>query len=202
MLICLCCATYLISQKKAAKEQSTVRYELASLEDLYGESLYKALFSLDELRPYSIIQIDRISESYKNDWMSPSETVKKLTEADKSLLLDNISQLIEGSNDPIIKATTVEKIKNWCIDYEQFYFVLNKMGVEEIMLLQAAHKIEPTREVVESFVEKKSPETSYLSSVNKERVIYQTINAISELKKDAQFDYFSRFFGEIALLSK
>jgi len=71
---------------------------ISNLEDVYGkDNLILAYYSIEELRPYSILLFESTLSTYSKEWVRPIEYSSLLTEKEKNILEQRIIQYIEDS---------------------------------------------------------------------------------------------------------
>jgi hypothetical protein len=194
---------YAISTDKAKSSASSeVKRSLLEYENTYDQALYKSFYSIEELRPYSIIQLDKIADLYQNEWITPDNIVQRLDDSDKKFMIDKITELIESQETTDRGKNMLEKIKHWCMDYSLLSFINDKLGIEDKDIFNALYRIDATKEVMGQFVEKKSPVEDNFSDEGKCKAYYSAINYISTLDFNAELSYFSEVYKNLAQTSK
>ena len=174
---------------------------LTDMENNYSDLLYKAFFSIDELRPYSIIQLDKISKIYDNKWISPDKINLLLDDNDRNVLIVQISEYIDNFNDEAKETSMLNRIKYWCIASLQFDLLLKQMEISHETLAKA---------FIASKAEYINPNTGELSRMedNKltpesiEKNYFETLNHISALALVDQFRFYGNFYNKLADLTK
>jgi hypothetical protein len=190
---------YVISTDKAKSYAgSEVKRTLIEYSDIYDQALYKSFYSIEELRPYSIIQLDKIADLYQNDWITPDNIVPKLDESDKIFMIDKISELIESRVSTQYRKNILEMIKHWCMNYSQLSFISDKLGIHDHDVFNALFNIDATREIMRQYVEKKSPVEDNFSVEGKSKAYYSAINYISTLDFNEELSYFSEVYKYLA----
>jgi len=181
-----------ISQQDAKK--NNVETEIRNLENVFGNSFYKALYSIDELRPYSIIQIDKIAQMYDNNWISPKAIVAKLNHKDKEVLISGIVDYITNLEVKKSEKNILNKIKAWCVAENQLNLIAKKIGIGRTNVLKIIMNYLPSpinSNTGEIIINDKA-------STNEEYYYYATINQLSNLKPKELYHLFSNIFGELA----
>jgi hypothetical protein len=194
----LCFVTYLISQKNDANHKDAVRKELTKVSNTDNDMVYKAFYSLEELRPFSIIQIDKISEIYQNDWISPADIVGKLTAEDKLFLMDRIVDMIENTPSEFSREKLMQKINDWCNSYYQIKYLNNRMEFSMEELVSACSGIDEIKDFVESLKEKRSFDKNWLNKINKDKAFFAVVNYVSNMNKKSQCQFYSKLYGQLA----
>lgn len=181
-----------ISQQDAKK--NNVETEIRNLENVFGNSFYKALYSIDELRPYSIIQIDKIAQMYDNNWISPKAIVAKLNHKDKEVLISGIVDYITNLETKKSGKNILNKIKAWCVAENQLNLIAKKIGIGRTNVLKIIMNYLPSptnSNTGEIIINDKA-------NINEEYYYYATINQLSNLKPKEQYHLFANIFGALA----
>jgi hypothetical protein len=164
------------------------------IEKEYGDVFVEALYSVDETRPYSIIQIDKVSMIYNNNWISPVVILKMLTVEDKKYLVDEIVKFLSSFDNQSEATAIVEKLKAWCLTMYQFDYFTDKLkvGIQQILLLlgdvHSGHVNANTGESVDKLNKQGDDEQEY----------YEIVNFMSMLKQNEQFKIIGRLFNSLA----
>lgn len=181
-----------ISQQDAKK--NNVETEIRNLENVFGNSFYKALYSIDELRPYSIIQIDKIAQMYDNNWISPKAIVAKLNHKDKEVLISGIVDYITNLETKKSEKNILNKLKAWCVAENQLNLIAKKIGIGRTNVLKIIMNYLPSptnSNTGEIIINDKA-------NINEEYYYYATINQLSNLKPKEQYHLFANIFGALA----
>jgi hypothetical protein len=197
-VIFLFIATCLISQKKDNESDDSVKSQIKQSINSYDDTFFEALFSLEELRPFSIIQLDKISDNYNNQWISPNKIVEMLSNEDKVVLIEKITELLETTPDKSVKTNIIDKIQRWCNGYELFCFLTKRMNAGKENILTAAYDIESTKGVIETYIERNSYNQDWIKTIDVEKAYFSTINKISEFSNKEQLLFYSELFHKIA----
>jgi F0F1-type ATP synthase delta subunit len=182
-----------ITAQENNREES-IKNSLYQLKQIFGDSFFESLYSIDELRPYSIIQIDKIAREYDNSWISPKTFVSQLNEKDKIKLTEKISEYIADLEDAFAQNQILTGIKSWCISANQLNLIAHKIGIGRTNVLNIVMMFLPapvntnTGEIISTDNSKNNGEYYY----------YSTINQLSNLSQKEQFRLYSKIFGELA----
>ncbi len=173
--------------------------EIHYIIEKYGDRAYKSFYSIDELRPYSIIQIDRISELYNNKWLSPDLIMKKITAKDKKILNNSIigyiNDMKKNKREYILK-----KIINWCKADLQFSFINNDLGIYRENLIKAVHQVTSSQRIISKYYDLKANNIEKLSPEQMNKAYYETLNLVSSLKFRDQLKYYSEIYNQLAII--
>jgi len=177
----------------ADEQDSTVEEAIFQLEESFGSTFYKSLYSIDELRPYSIIQLNKTISSYENSWISPDDIVSKINNNDRKVLKNSLLEFLMTLESDIERNMILNKIKYWCISACQLELMINKMEIpKDEVLLYIIPKIPAavnsnTGEIV-----------SENSNNNTDYYYYTVINQLSKLNLKEQFKLYSDIFSEFS----
>ncbi len=167
----------------------------------FGQSAYKSFYSIEELRPISIIHLDKTSEMYANKWISPDEIIPLLNNEEKKSLKSRIGDIIETMEPERRKNMTLQ-INNWCMADIQFSVLLNTMGFAPSELLKAVYENDRTRYIFHEFGKQGNTEINLMEPNDKDKALNKAKNAISYMTKKEQMDYYSDIFSKLALIVK
>ena len=183
---------------QAMESKLNAKEELNSLYENYGDVLLKSFFSLEELRPFSIIQFDKLSDNYDNKWISPEKIVAGLKDEEKTMLLDKIITLIESDENPANSTKTLDKIKSWCLAEVQFGFLTDKIGINQASVIKAIRNINTVRQITDTGAPVKGNKQSDLD----DKMFFGAINYISSLSFDQQLKYYSDVYNQLSDICK
>ncbi len=188
------------AEEKTKSNLKQISDNITKLNVEYSDAFYKALFSIDEIRAYSIIQIDKISNLYNNNWISPNKILTLLDKNDKELLNIGLSEFIDSYSDIKKQEELFIKIRNWCNAEFEMNLLTYKMGLPEERLIKALMKINP---IIVSDVTGETINPSTLkNSKNDEQYYFLCLNSISNMTINDQLKYYSKLFNQLADLSQ
>lgn len=168
---------------------------ISSIDSLYNDyknTFIRACFSIEELRSFSIINIDKISREYDNEWISPDEIVSKLNLKEQKQLIEVLKGFISDLNDIKKSESLVIKLNQWCILDMHLKFISNHYGITQRKLVEFILKtdIEFTDPITGTRITQ--------SSHSVEQLYYIAINNISSLPQKQIFTFFKQLFGVLA----
>ena len=166
----------------------------------YGDRAYRAFYSIEELRPYCIIQIDKIIEMFDDDWLSPSTIVPMLDKNDKELLKIKVLEYIKSLDNDNKKNVIVLKIISWCKADMQFSFLKEELGIYPENLMQALHNVNIKKQLIAKYYDYKSANTKEMSDEQKDYVYFKTLNILSIMNFKDQMLYYGDVYNQLALL--
>jgi hypothetical protein len=186
----------------AEKKASNIDLQINSLIDKYGERVFHSFYSIEEIRPFSIVQIDKILELYNNTWLSPKIIMEKLNEEDKITLKTNVIGYIESFSDEKKKEYIILKLTNWCKADMQFSFINKELGVYQENIMTALQSVNIDKKLVFKYYDTKSAVNDKLTADQLDFAYYQTLNLISAMSVPEQLRYYGDLYNHIAELSK
>jgi len=169
--------------------------ELNKLERQFGENIYVSFYSLDELRSFAIIQLDKTSDNYNNCWLSPELTAKYLSAKEKGILKKAIADFIASSDN---SKENLNKIKYWLAADGQFSAMAKGYGLsldEIVKLLMSNPK---TQYLLNEINPSGNIPISDLSEIEKNKLYHRSINVLCEMEVVNQFHYYASIFSSYA----
>jgi len=156
---------------------------------------------LEELRPFSIVQIDQICDMYSSNWLSPNVIISKLNNNDKQTLTKNVAEYIESFNDTDKEKFLLLRIVNWCKADMQFAFINGSLGIFQDNIVQALNNVNKTNQYFLIYDVKADGSTKDTTQ-QKEFTYYQTLNLISTMKTSDQLKFYGDIFYQLAALAE
>ena len=200
--IALISLVYLLySDENASNDvNGNVKGQINNLADKFDGRLYKAFYSIDELRPFSIVQIDKVIESYNEDgkWMSPEAIISELNDKDKNKLKDRVIEYIESFEPGTRRSIILDKLESWCKADAQFDFINNELGIYRDSIIETMHQLNVGRGMISKYYDFKSIPKNELTNEQKEFAYYQTINLLSNMKFADQLKYYSDMYNQLS----
>jgi hypothetical protein len=181
----------------SAKKGHTITNELVSISEKFESSIFKSFYSIENIRPYSIVHIDKISEIYENKWISPNDIVAMLEKNDKLLLLEMVSDFAMELK-PEQRSKYFSSIKSWCISDMQFSFLSKAFDFSNDEIIEAITKTDGTNMLLKQFSPHSNPKLSKLSAIEKNQLISNAQNIISKLTHKEQMHYYSSLYKNLA----
>ncbi len=188
------------AEEKTKNNLKQISDKILKMQVEYGDAFYKALFSLDDIRAYSIIQVDKISNLYNNNWISPNKILSLIDKKDKELLNIGLSEFIDSYSDNKKQEELFTTIRNWCIAEFEMKILTSKMGLPESRLINALMKINPI--IVSNVTGETIQPSSIKNSQNDEQYYFLCLNSISSMTINDQLRYYSKLFNQLADISQ
>ncbi len=193
---------YLLHSDVISKEsnKTEVSEEIDSLYSKFDKVLIEAFYSVEELRPFSIVQIDKVIELYnKNEgWLSPDILASKLDKKDIRHLMDRVVEYINSFSPESRKVKTIDKLSNWCKAYSQFKFLVEIMRVDDTNLKDLIHNVNVKKGFDAKYFDIKSIPNKELTFEQKKYVFYQTLNLLASMQMTQQFRYYVDIYTGIS----
>jgi hypothetical protein len=185
----------LIAQQKDAF-QSRAELEIDRIHQKYGDNLLLALYSIDEIRPFMILHVDKVIDNYNKKWMSPSEIVSMLNAEDKKIALAAAIEFVDDIKDFEKRNQFLDRLSHWCMASNQFNFLRTEFGYQYSDLFHAARNVKYTMELpeIQSDLE--------LNPSNTEKAMITLNNQISNLTMKQQIRYYGEIYWKLSEIEK
>jgi hypothetical protein len=188
--------------KPEEEKKVEIKKHLLDLSRTYSDGFYKSVYSIEELKPYFILQIDRINTVYSNSWMSPDKIVELLSERDKAYLVKKLVDYISNINDSTKENAMIQKIQSWCLGQYQFDFITDKLCFSNEIIVNTAYSIPASKAIVAQYYGQQGPKTVKLSEEQITKAYYETLNFVSGLKPEEQLKYYSEIYNKLSTVSR
>ena len=187
--------------QSTVNKKSDVNNRIKVIVEKYGDRAFKSFYSLEELRPYSILQVDHICDLYGDTWLSPTAILKKLTKEDKELLTKSIGEYIDSFDDINKQNFVIARIINWCKADMQFSFLNKDLDYFQENVFTAMMNVNKINQY-SNLCDYKSAEIEVLNSEQNDYTYYQTLNVISALALPEQLRFYGDIYYQLATLNK
>jgi hypothetical protein len=191
----------LFARNSSDDKDGSTKKELNELYKQYDEGLLKAFLSIEELRPFSIIQFDKFSDKYKNEWTSPSKMIEKLNKHDRELLINRVADYLDRQGEQKNKSGIINKLKYWCIADEQFNILTEKMCLPDDIVFKALSEVAGTRNIFTQEKDDKLKDINNLNSLQVEQLYIETMNYISTLSLKEQLRCYGEVYSQLSVLT-
>lgn len=183
------------------RKNSDIKDKVMLLVEQYGDRAFKAFYSLDELRPYCIVQIDKICDMYGNNWLSPVKIMENLKAEDKKFLAKSVAEYIESFPDENKKNYIISRIISWCKGDLQFTFLNEGMGIYNDNIYRALNDVNRNNQFHSPY-DYKSAESEIISNDQNDFIYYQTLNLVSGMAFSDQLKFYGDIYYQLAENSK
>ena len=187
-------------QQKVEKP-ATIEMQISNIVKIYGDGAFKSFYSLEELRPYSIVQIDRICDLYDKDWLSPNTILTKLDIEDRQMLTKSVAEYIGSFNDANKEKYILTRIINWCKADMHFSFINTGLGVYRENIVQALINVNKANQYFLIYNVKADGELKEPNQQN-DYTYYQTLNLISTMKTSDQLKFYGDIYFQLASIAE
>ncbi len=192
---------YSQTTKTAEDKDSAEQKQLKELYKKYDKSLFKAIFSLEELRPYTIIQIDKLSDTYKNEWTSPEAMYEMLNKKEREYIINKIAVYLHDSKDRSRSTRIEEKLKYWCIADVQFSLITDDFGFYNEDIFRALMEIANTKQFFIREIDGKPIDLKSLTKTQSDKIYSNAMNYISSLSLKDQLKCYSEVYSQLSNIS-
>ncbi len=169
------------------------------LEIEYGqEVLHLSFFSIDELRPYSILQNESTVSIYTNSWVLPKVYLKSLSLDERKSLNSRIFSYVEDF-DTTRQEHIFSKINNYLYTYTVFEKLLvDSDDNKKLKIFQTLRQMDITRSAFDhiSTMGEFNPEDLKSNELNQAKV--KAYNKIADLDEQSRLLYYSEFFKSVS----
>lgn len=195
-LIALVTIFVLISNERTIKK-SELDENLIRIEEEFKYSFYHSLFSVEELRPYAILQSPKTLELYAEDWISSDQYLDALNNKDLDKLKEEILVYLSSIEEE--KALKIiNKLEKWCIVNLQFE-VFEKYGLKDDAILNALYKNDITHEIFNKHINSGPFVLSTIPASKKNEIINDAMNLIAEQPTKDQLYFHSSLYRNFAI---
>ncbi|MFN3194853.1 MAG: hypothetical protein ACE364_02765 [Chlorobiota bacterium] len=173
---------------------------ISNLKEIYGQDrLLLAYYSIEEFRPYSILQFESTVNKYSKQWVKPYDYSSLLTDKEKEILTKRIIQYIEDSE--IEKSDDlVNKLKNYLYTFNTLENLSIANENYKLKSLQTLRNLKATRYAFENVSTLGEFEEDDYDSIELNQAKIKAYNIIADLDEDARYLYFSEYFKNYAKL--
>ncbi|GEM_PF-2339722 len=172
---------------------------IRKLELEYGqEALHISFFSIDELRPYSILQNESTVSIYSNNWVPPRDFLNSLSMDERKELNSRIYSYVEDFD-----TTQLSKIYNKISNYLYTYTVFEKLLMDsdeskKLKIFQTLRQMDRTKSAFEHISTMGEFNSSDLKSNLLNQAKVKAYNRISDLDDQSRLLYYSEFFKSVS----
>lgn len=172
---------------------------ISNLELEYGqEVLHLSFFSIDELRPYSILQNESTVSIYTNNWVLPKEYLKSLSLDERKSLNSRILSYVEDFDSTHL-TQIYSKIKNYLYTYTVFEKLLvDSDAVKKLKIFQTLRQMDITRTAFDHISTLGEFNTEDLKSNELNQAKVKAYNKIADLDEQSRLLYYSEFFKSVS----
>lgn len=187
-----------ITSNKTIDTESPSEF-LNKLESQYGEeTLNIAFFSIEELRPYSILQNEATVSKYSNKWVTPAEYLSLLDESEKNELDSSVSKYIQD-----FELDRKQKVYSKIIGYLYTYTIFENLFIAndnnyKLKIFKALRQMQVTRTAFEHISTLGEFTSEDIGSVELNQAKVKAYNNISNLDEQSRLIYYSEFFKNLS----
>ena len=197
ILLLSCC--FLHTTKSYAMDSAAVHQNINELILTYNDSVYEAIFSIDDFKPFAVLNIDRIADEYDNQWFAPDSIILTLNQEEKNQLISSIATFIASKEKPR-KFTT--KIRNWCIADMQFKFISSSLGFNKSSIITAVQNITSTRSIIDQYRNQAAADSTATTTLTNNQIYFYTLNSLAAISFKSQLRYFAQVYNQLSIITK
>lgn len=173
---------------------------ISNLAEVYGQDrLLLAYYSIEEFRPYSILQFESTVNKYSKQWVRPIDYSSLLTDEEKKILTQRIIQYIEDSE--IEKSDDlVKKLSNYLYTYFTIENISLVNETSKIKSLQTLRNLNTTRYAFEEVSTLGEFEEEDYNNIELNQAKVKAYNIIANLDDESRYLYLSEYFKYFANL--
>jgi hypothetical protein len=179
---------------------NSVKSKIDKLTEENQNNIYLAYFSLNELRSFSIIQIDKFSSKYDKKWIDPKTYAGELNNDDKELLRSKIIDYINSYKDLKKQGEILNKLYFWCYNEHHLNSIINTFSINQDTVTSAALNTDFLKSVNVKYMNQSSSEYKKLSNEDYKKAYYDMLELVSSLKPREQFAFYSTFYKELSAM--
>lgn len=191
-------ALYLSGQKNLFEKQD-IRKNVERIHEEFGDGMFRAFYAMNELRPYSIIQLESTIDLYSNSWISPVELAGRLTAEEKEQLIEAIVEYL-AAFDYDERVEIYRKLNLFCVSDKEMELVEYSLG-DKKMIFRALKNSDITKEYFTQFSDRSYLGVDDLSSGQSEKAYYEALNKIATMDDAERFAYLSEFYKNMSQLA-
>lgn len=177
---------------------NNLEYNLEYIFNRYNTNVYESIYSINELRAYSIIQLDKTIEIYDNTWIAPETFSAMLDDKDKTILKEQIFKYF-NSLDNIAKINMMNKIKYWCINDLQLNLLSSAYEFDINIIIASMHSIPLTNTILDLYNERGTIVYESISDKDVNQAYHNALNILINVNFNEQINYHSEL---LAILSE
>lgn len=172
-------------------------YNLETIFNRYSDNIFESIYSINELRAYSIIQLDKTLDIYNNTWISPETYSAMLNDKDKLVLKSRILEYIQ-TLDNSAKINMMNKIRFWCINDLQFHLLSDAYNFGMNNIIESMHSIPLTNSILDIYNERGTIIYENVSDKGINQAYHNALNILINIDFNQQIKYQSEL---LAILS-
>lgn len=200
LIIVLYVAVFSRNNDKSPSSINNIPEQMSSLLAKHNDDFYLSLFSISELRPFSILQFQKNTDLYNGKWINPSVYLANLDAKERELLKTKISEYLHSKGDDFSKKI-IDKIDLWCSNHSNFDLIISHYGVSKENLVKILKRLDGFEHLSE-VQSKTGPDSETINShLQNDELFFLAENSIASKSKKEQFIIFSEIYKELSLIA-
>ena len=200
VFIAICFVLYLVytmvTPTKSEGNNSDSIKEITGYAQKFEGRLYKSFFSLNNIKPYAIIQNEKTSKIYDNKWISPDKFISLLNNKDKENLLESMADYLSEATTKD-RADILNEIKFWCLADMQFAFLKDNFGYSTNDILSSLQNNSNIKDIYSSINKTGPANINGYSAAEKDEAYYKLLNFISNQNQTEQMKLYSMVYSNL-----
>ncbi len=199
LIVVLYVAVFSRNNEKSQSSISNIPEQMNLLLTKHNDDFYLSLFSISELRPYSILQFKENTDLYNGNWISPDVYLSNLDTKEREFLKTKISEYIHSKGDEFSEKV-LEKMDFWCSNHSNFELIINHYGVSKEDIVKILKRLDGFKQLSE-IQSKTGPDNETINTkLQNDELFFLAENIISSKSKKEQFMIFSEIYKELSLI--
>lgn len=184
----------------ADRSEQDFEKQLNRVFDKHGDDCIYSFYSIDEIRPYSILQLEETMALYNNQWLPPQKYMEQLDSKDKKFLIEKLAVYLASLKEDEANRI-MHKINNWCVIQDQLS-IIEEMDINDKLMLTAFYKLDDTKHIFEQFSKSGELKLDEMTADEKKQAFVETMNILADLDSREQLNYYSKMFNQLYLSMK
>jgi len=182
------------------QNQENLISKLNQLIEKHGNDFYLSCFSVNELRPFSILQFKENTDLYNGKWISAETYLSNLNNKEREVLKSKIAEYILSKDDKFVD-DIYSKIDSWCNNHKHFELITSNYGLSDKALYDVLIKFDGFEQMVASQSKTGPDSNEEITSVNVDEALLTAKNILSDYTKKQQLMVFSLIYRELSLVA-
>jgi len=182
-------------QLSATNDDDYVNDRIENITEKYKDLAYLGFFSVDDIKPFSILQFEQTVNKYTGDWQKAEHYTELL---DKNKLQKLKKELVSFISENEDKDKIINKLKYWCVSSRQIDVLKNDYEIPTGELLSIFYRNDKTNSAFNILSIGGSFDPSKLTEIQTERLLNSCLNKIAEMSIKEQFEINSYVYSKLA----
>jgi len=187
-----------VSTNKPTSENEVQEF-INGLEIQYGtETLKLSFFSIEELRPYAILQNESTVAKYSNNWVTPIEYLSSLDIDEKQQINSRIFEYVNDFEDKK-RLKLYSKITNYLYSYTVIEnLLISSEDKYKLKIFRTLRQLDVTKQAFDHISTMGEFEVADLNKNELNQAKVMAYNKLANLDDQSRLIYYSEFFKNIS----